>query len=147
MKKLFGPIFVLVLMIFAYTFFFAIPAMAFEPGGTLRVEAGIEVGNDLSKVSVGDTQLKTEIRLDPFKLLRVEVVGTTGWTDGTYDKTLVVDEIGAYFMFARGGSLWFIDSADVGCGGKTSGLVDGNTRLSVEASNEYWLGCLTEISF
>lgn len=103
---------------------------------SLRVTAGVDVGSDLSEVSVGDMRIGTELRLDPHKLLRVEVDAETGWTDGEYDKT-VATAVGAYVMPIRG-------KVDFGCGARTGVNIDGRTALAVNTSNRYWVGCLAE---
>lgn len=139
MKKLFG---ILIIVLFTFAF---IPmaegiANAFEPGGTVRLEAGVNTGNDLSEASVDDFRIKGEMRLDPHQLLRLEFEFETGWAGGIYDKT-VVTNIGAFVMPVRG-------KIDVGCGGRTDFLIDGRTStLAAETSNKYWLGCLAEIRF
>lgn len=140
MKKLFGVL-MLVLMVVACAAYFTGTVYAFEPGGQVRFEVGGDVGSDLSGINTGDIGIKTEIRLDPHHLFRIEATGTTGWNNGVYSKALELDELGVFVMPARG------DSLDVGCGVRTSGLLDGNTQLSFETSNKYWLGCLTEIRF
>ena len=146
MKKLFG---ILIIVLFVFTLMPALTGTvhAFEPGGQIRIEVGMDVGTDIMMARTADTQITTEIRLDPHQLLRIEATGTTGWTDGVHSNTFEVEEVGFLVMPVRGGSFWFVESADVGCGAKTGGLIDGNTRLSFEPSNRYWLGCLAEITF
>ena len=132
--------------ILALGFVFCQPAQAFDPGGRITTKVGVETGSDVSKANVGDTQAEVEMVLDPHYLLRVTATGTTGWTNGEYNKIVDLDEVGVFAMPIRGGSFWFIDSMDVGCGAETSGMIEGKV-LSARSSNEYWFGCLTEIVF
>ena len=122
-------------------------AYAFEPGGRITTKVGVETGSDISKANIGNTQAEVEVVLDPHQLFRITGTGSTGWNNGTYNKMVQLDEVGVYVMPVRGGSFWFIDSMDMGIGAETSGLIDGNTKLSAESSNEYWFGLLTEITF
>jgi hypothetical protein len=140
MKKLFG-ILMIVLLTFAFLPFAEGTASAFEPGGQVRVEAGIVTGSDVTKANFGNTQVRTELRLDPHRWLRVEAVGTTGWNEGSYSKVFDVEEVGVLAMPIRGKNL------DLGCGAKTGAMIDGNSSLSFRSSDRYWFGCLTEIKF
>jgi len=102
-----------------------------DAGGSMRVMAGADAGD------VSEMVISGEVRLDPHRFVRVETDFSTGWTDGVYDKTLRLDNIGAYLMLTR-------DKVEFGCGGNTDVVVDGRSALVLDTSYGAWFGCLAE---